>query len=160
VKRVFIDLDLCDDCGEREDCIAKCSYPYHPGNDGVTSLRELAAYGVICRQCESGNCINACTEEALEKGDDGILRRYNMRCISCKSCAVACPFGTIYPELVPYGLSRCDYCIQRLEPGEDPLCVTTCPLGAIKYVEIEPDESKSMHGVGENLVVKCEVWQR
>jgi Fe-S-cluster-containing dehydrogenase component len=160
LKRVFIDLSLCDGCGDREDCVAQCSYPYHPGNDGVTSVREIAAYALVCRQCESGNCVNACPKEALEKDEQGILRRYNMRCISCKSCALACPFGTIYAELVPYGLSRCDYCVDRLAPGEDPLCVRTCPLGAIKYMEVEADESNNIHQVGDHLVVKCEVWKR
>ena len=83
-----------------------------------------------------------------------------MRCIGCKSCSLACPFGTIYPELLPYALSRCDYCIERLAAGEHPLCVSTCPMGAIKYIEIEPDEPKDIHKVSDNLMVKCEVWKR
>ena len=151
---------MCDSCESREVCEAQCSYPYHPDNDGITSLRELAAYAVICRRCESGNCLVACPKEALEKDADGILRRYNLRCISCKSCSLACPFGTIYPELVPYAVSRCDYCIERLASGEEPLCVKTCPYGAIKYIDIEADEEQNLHAVGNNLVVKCEVWKR
>jgi len=160
LKRLFIDLDVCDSCEAREKCVARCSYPYHPGNDGVTSLRELAAYAVICRKCESGNCVNACPTEALERDAKGVLRRYNMRCVGCKSCSVACPFGTIYPEVIPYGLSRCDYCLGRIAPAEDPLCVRTCPLGAIKWTEIEPDETRHLHQVGDHLIVKCEVWKR
>jgi Fe-S-cluster-containing dehydrogenase component len=160
LKRLFIDLDMCDSCEARDKCVAKCSYPYHPGNDGVTSLRELAAYAVVCRKCESGNCVNACPTEALEKDADGVLRRYNMRCVGCKSCSLACPFGTIYPEVIPYGLSRCDYCLGRIAPADDPLCVKTCPLGAIKWVEIEPDETKQLRQVGDHLIVKCDVWKR
>jgi Fe-S-cluster-containing dehydrogenase component len=160
LKKIFIDLDICDGCEAKEQCTARCSYPYHPANDGITSLRELAAYAVICRKCESGNCINACPKEALEKDPGGVLRRHNLRCISCKSCALACPFGTIYPELIPYWLSKCDYCLGRIAPADDPLCVRTCPLGAIKFVEIEPDEAKKLHQGGEHLVVKCDVWKR
>jgi Fe-S-cluster-containing dehydrogenase component len=160
LKKVFIDLDLLDSLEEKGDLDIQCSYPYHPSNEGVTSLRELAAYAVICRQCESPNCVSSCPTEALEKDAEGILRRYNMRCISCKSCAVACPFGTIYPEAIPFGVSRCDYCIDRLAPGEDPLCVRTSPDGVIQYIEMEPDESKDVHGVGDHLVVKCKVWKR
>ena len=160
MKRLFIDLDVCDRCAERDDCPAKCSYPYHPDNDGVTSLRELAAYAVICRRCESGNCVNACPKEALEKDDKGVLRRHNMRCISCKSCSLACPFGTIYPEVIPYGLSRCDYCLGRIAPAEEPLCVRTCPAGAIKWAEIEPNEAEQLRQASDHLVVKCDVWKR
>ena len=160
MKRVFIDLDLLDDLEEKGELNIQCSYPYHPDNDGVASLRELAAYAVICRKCESANCVNACPKEALEKDEEGILRRYSMRCISCKSCAVACPFGTIYPEAIPFTVSRCDYCVERLAPGEDPLCVRTCPNEAIKYIEIEPDEKKNLHKVGDHLVVKSEIWKR
>lgn len=160
MKKLLIDLDICDGCDNREECPARCSYPYHPDNDGVTSLRELAAYAVICRRCESGNCINACPKEALEKDSKGVLVRHNMRCISCKSCSLACPFGTIYPDVIPYGLSRCDYCLGRLAPGEDPLCVRTCPLGAIKYLEVVPDEAKQLREASDHLIVKCDVWKR
>ncbi|HVP58450.1 MAG TPA: 4Fe-4S dicluster domain-containing protein [bacterium] len=160
MKKLLIDFDICDGCEGRDECPAKCSYPYHPGNAGVTSLRELAAYAVICRRCELANCISACPKEALEKNDKGILVRHNMRCISCKSCSLACPFGTIYPDAIPYGLSRCDYCLGRIGPNEDPLCVRTCPLGAIRYVEIAPDEAKQLREASDNLIVKCSVWKR
>jgi Fe-S-cluster-containing dehydrogenase component len=160
LKKVLVDLDLLDRLEEEGNLDIKCSYPYHPDNDGVASLREIAAYAVICRQCQSANCVLACPKEALEKDEEGILRRHNMRCISCKSCAVACPFGTIYPELVPFAVARCDYCTERLKPGEEPLCVKTSPPDAIRYLEIEPDESNKIHKVGDHLLVKCEVWER
>ena len=59
---------------------------YHPDNDGVLSLREFATYAVICRQCELANCVEACPKEALEQQPDGTLKRYNLRCIACRSC--------------------------------------------------------------------------
>ena len=67
---------------------------------------------------------------------------------------------TIYPEAIPFLASGCDYCLKRLKPGEEPLCVKTGPDGAIQYTEMEPDEAKSIHKVGDHLVVKCEVWKR
>jgi len=160
LKKVFIDLDLLDKLEEDGDLKVQCSYPYHPRNDGVLSLRELASYAVICRHCESANCVNSCTKEALEKDAEGILRRYNMRCISCRSCAVACPFGTIYMEALPFLASGCDYCIDRLASGEAPLCVRTAPGEAIQYTDVEADESKEMYKVGDHLVVKCKAWKR
>jgi Fe-S-cluster-containing dehydrogenase component len=160
LKKVCIDLDQLDRIEAEGDPRVKCSYPYHPGNDGVLSLRELAAYAVICRQCESANCVSSCPAEALEKDAEGILRRYNMRCTSCKSCAVACPFGTIYAEVLPFFASYCDYCVDRLAPGEAPLCVRTSPEGVVEYADTEPDESKDVYMVGDHLIVKCKVWKR
>jgi Fe-S-cluster-containing dehydrogenase component len=181
LKRVFIDLDSLDALEHKGDLDIQCGYPYHdygpydrpcrcdvdrdlppdrPTNDGVASLREIATYAVICRKCESANCVTSCPTEALEKDPEGILKRYNMRCISCGSCAVACPFGTIYPETIPFLASKCDYCIDRLKPGEPPLCVQSSPDGVIQYVEIEPDEEKCIYKVGDHLVIKCEVWKR
>jgi Fe-S-cluster-containing dehydrogenase component len=160
LKKVFIDLDLLDRLEEEKDLGIECSYPYHPKNEGVTTLRELASYAVICRKCEEASCVLSCPKEALEKDDEGILRRYNMRCVSCKSCAVACPFGTIYPLAIPYTVSRCDFCTDRLSPGEDPLCVRTSPDNVIEYIDVSPDETKGIYQVGDHLVVKCKAWKR
>ena len=41
MKRVFIDLDICDKCDI--ECDAKCSYYYHPFNDGVMRLSAAVA---------------------------------------------------------------------------------------------------------------------
>ena len=38
----------------------------------------------------------------------GVIMRYNLRCVSCKSCALACPFGTIYTEMLPFYATHCD----------------------------------------------------
>jgi len=181
LKRIFIDLNKLDELEHKGDLEIQCSYPYHdytpydrrfrregdediahdePSNDGLESLREIATYTVICRKCEQPNCITACPKEALEKDEEGILRRYNLRCIGCRSCVVACPFGTIYPELVPYLASRCDHCLERLKPGEEPLCVRTSPEGVVEYKEVEEDQEKGIYKVGDHLVVKCDVWKR
>ncbi|MBN1794466.1 MAG: 4Fe-4S ferredoxin [Candidatus Omnitrophica bacterium] len=158
MKRLFIDLDKCDRCPDA--CPVKCSYYYHPFNDGVCRLRELAGYLVVCRRCEVGSCVQACPVEALERGQDGVLRRYSMRCVSCKSCSLACPFGTILPELLPFTVSTCDFCVDRCQ-DKDPLCVRTCPYGAIQFCEIEPNEEKAFYGIGEHLVIRSTLhWER
>jgi len=181
LKRIFIDLNKLDELEHKGQIEVQCAYPYHdytpydrrcrrqgdrdlshdqPSNDGIESLREIATYAVICRKCEEPNCINACPKEALEKDEEGILRRYNLRCIGCRSCVVACPFGTIYPELVPYLTSRCDFCLERLKPGQQPLCVETSPEGVIEYKEVEENQDEGIYKVGDHLVVKCDVWKR
>ncbi len=158
MKRLFIDLEHCAQC---ESCVMKCSYMHHPVNDGITTLRELAHFAVICRRCEDEPCVRACPWEALEKQPDKVLKRYNMRCTSCKSCSSACPFGTIYPETIPYLVSGCDLCLGRLKEGESPVCLASCPHGGIRYGEFDEDPANHIYKVSENLMVKSDLkWER
>ena len=126
-------------------------------NKGIEKLLAKAAQYVICRRCEKPFCIEACPVEALEKNAQGILQRYSMRCISCKNCSVACPFGVIYPEILPYKTSQCDYCAGRAD-NKPPLCVETCTEGAIKYVDLEESKEKNIYFIGKNLAVHGIPW--
>ncbi len=158
-KRLFIDLEKCRRC---EKCTIRCGYFYHPDNLGILALREFSTFAVICRQCEEANCVRACPKEALEKQPDGVLRRYNLRCISCKSCAVACPFGTILTDLVPYYSSACDYCLGRPagKTEEAPECVVSCPEHALEYREVSEDVAQDIYLVGERLAVHAVSFKR
>ncbi|MCM8792111.1 MAG: 4Fe-4S ferredoxin [Candidatus Omnitrophica bacterium] len=153
MKRLFIDLEICSKC---PSCTVECSYFYHPQNNGITSLREYATFSLVCRQCQDAPCVNSCYHSALEKQSDGILKRYTFLCTSCKSCSIACPFGVIMPEFIPYLDSRCDFCIQR--PEEIPLCVKSCPYKAVETKEIEEDPSKNIYFVGKSLAVHSRRW--
>ena len=110
-KRLIIDLALCDQC---DSCAVGCG--------GLLSLREKATFELVCRRCAHASCIIACPFDALERLDDGaVIRRHNLRCVSCKLCAQACPFGTIYPDLLPfYSLSyenSCGACLPSVGAG-------------------------------------------
>jgi Fe-S-cluster-containing hydrogenase component 2 len=85
--------------------------------------------------------------------DGGIIKRHNLRCVSCKLCAQACPFGTIYPEMLPFYAVRCDGCAGRGEKS----CVAGCRQGAIEYRLVEPDE-EGVHIVDEYLAARVEKW--
>jgi Fe-S-cluster-containing dehydrogenase component len=68
---------------------------------------------------------------------------------------LACPFGTILFDLIPYLVSKCDLCNGRLKEGEIPLCVKTCKYEAIKFVEeSEIEEKENIYKIGDNLIVK------
>jgi Fe-S-cluster-containing dehydrogenase component len=126
----------------QDESEVQCSYKHHPENKGFDSLLEMIRFALVCRRCELAPCIKACPVNALEKvpsekNDYGILKRANMLCTGCGSCAIACPFGTIYTDLILFPSSVCDVCRGRLAPGEKPLCVNTCQDGSIDYKEVE-----------------------
>jgi Fe-S-cluster-containing dehydrogenase component len=152
--KLIIDLAKCK---IQEESGVQCSYKHHPQNKGFNSLLEMIRFALICRRCEEAPCIKACPQGALEKipsnnNDAGILKRANMLCTGCGSCAIACPFGTIYTDLIPYPSSVCDVCRGRLEPGEKPLCVETCGDGSIDYKEVQVEGD--LEEVFEDIVVK------
>lgn len=163
-RRLFIDLDICS-AGECKECVIKCSYLYHrqePGNNGIISVVELATYALVCRKCEEAHCINACPVEALEQQEDkgNILIRHNMRCISCKSCSHACPYGAIYPELVPLLVNNCDFCLDRRDERDEPLCIKTCPYGALSLKSGDTKLDEDTFLAGDNLIVHSTHWDR
>ncbi len=160
-KRLFIDLDVCCASGCPE-CVAKCNYYYHPQNNGIISVAELATYYLVCRRCEEPHCVNACPVEALEQQEDKdkLLIRHNMRCISCKSCSHACTYGTLYPEFVPLLVNNCDFCLDRREWLEVPPCVKSCPYGALSLKESDIKLDEHTFLVGDNLIVHSTHWNR
>lgn len=153
-ERLVIDLDACRDCGE---CDAECSYLYHGDNNGVARLRELAAFEISCRRCTEHACVTACPKDALEEREDGVLKRYNMRCIGCFSCSHACPFGNIIPAAFQFRTAACDYCAGRANGA--PGCVKTCEKEALS-IEAVSEEAADLHLVGDNLAIRASVWEK
>ncbi|MGE5351415.1 MAG: 4Fe-4S dicluster domain-containing protein [Acidobacteriota bacterium] len=160
LKKLFIDIPALLESGESAEKI-ECSYIFHRENPGQFSMIEIAEFSVYCRKCKEAFCVAACPKEALEHQENGLIKRYNMRCVGCKSCVLACPFGTIFPEVINYVTSKCDYCLKQLSNSKTyiPACVRTAPEGTITLREIESENPKEhIYFAGEHLAVKSQSW--
>lgn len=88
-----------------------------------------------CMQCVHPACASACTVGALRKTPEGPVVYDSKKCIGCRYCQYACPFGVpTYDWNNPLGLiHKCQLCVQRLAEGELPACVSSCPAGALRF---------------------------
>lgn len=156
-KRLFIDLTRCDEC---EKCTVECSSFYRPEmtDHGVLSLRETATFALVCRRCEEPSCAAACKFDALERQESGVMKRYNLRCVSCKCCSYACPFGTIYPDTVPFYVTNCNFCV--VSGDEAPPCVPSCVKKAIEFREVEESAEDNIFVVSDALAVRAPKWEK
>lgn len=86
---------------------------------------------VACHHCANPPCVEACPSAALEKQQDGIVLLLSERCIGCRYCEMACPFGA--PAFDPAGkvMTKCHFCHHRIADGLHPACVEACPTGAL-----------------------------
>lgn len=159
LKRLFIDIPvlLASNINANE---IRCEYLYHNENNGALSLLEVAEFSVYCRECKEAFCVSACPKEAIERLENKMIKRYNMLCVGCKSCALACPFGTIVPEVLNYITSKCDYCLNQLEEDQNyiPLCVKTAPANSFVMKEVEEDPKQNIFYVGDHLAIRAPSW--
>lgn len=88
-----------------------------------------------CMHCQHPACVSACTVGALTKSADGPVVYDSKKCIGCRYCQYACPFGVpTYDWDNPLGLiHKCQMCVERLGEGELPACVSSCPAGALRF---------------------------
>lgn len=101
---------------------------------------------VTCRHCEDAPCVNACPNGAVSYREKSVQIDQS-RCVGCKSCMLACPYGAINVVTVPapklYGNAdnpktvaaqarKCDLCLGR-ENG--PACVSNCPTKALRVMD-------------------------
>jgi formate dehydrogenase iron-sulfur subunit len=88
-----------------------------------------------CMHCVHPACVSACTVGALRKDENGAVIYQSEKCIGCRYCQYACPFGVpTYDWENPLGLiHKCELCTHRLADGQLPACIEACPNGALRF---------------------------
>jgi Fe-S-cluster-containing dehydrogenase component len=88
-----------------------------------------------CMQCDDPFCVKVCPSGALTKrSEDGLVWLDMDACIGCHRCTEACPWDVpVFVEA--WGkVKKCDYCMDRVDRGLDPACVTGCTAKALTFI--------------------------
>jgi formate dehydrogenase iron-sulfur subunit len=88
-----------------------------------------------CMHCVNPSCASVCPVEAFHKTPEGPVVYREDRCIGCRYCMMACPFGVPKYEWqsnTPY-VRKCTMCADRQAQGLQPACTEACPTGALKF---------------------------
>jgi len=141
---ILNDTTRCTGC---EECVAACKKENALGRDHpwrgqgsvsdlsssrfCTVLHEPGPHNVrqMCRHCLEPACVSACLVGAMQKTPEGPVVYDPNRCMGCRYCVAACPFGIPrydWHERVPY-VRKCTMCLPRLREGKPPACVEACP---------------------------------
>lgn len=85
-----------------------------------------------CFQCAEGWCMTACPVDAITISPrTGAKVVIEAKCVGCKLCTIACPYGTVFYNDVTHKAFKCNLC------DGDPACATACPTAAIEWVETD-----------------------
>lgn len=105
---------------------------FHPRITVLTSATRTSP--VTCHHCENAPCAQSCPNGAITQHSDSVQVN-QQKCIGCKACVVACPFGTMDLLVTPLENDRvkasahkCDLCLER---PQGPACVENCPANVL-----------------------------
>ena len=100
-------------------------------------------FPVLCNHCDNPPCVRVCPTKATWKREDGLVMMDWHRCIGCRYCMAACPYGSRsfnwvdprphlrridieFPMRTKGVVEKCTFCAERLARGQAPACVQAC----------------------------------
>jgi anaerobic dimethyl sulfoxide reductase subunit B (iron-sulfur subunit) len=157
----FFNQQRCTECGT---CTVACK-DFNGVKPGEVKWRKIYNYAgresgsfpnitfkpliYSCMHCSAPACVQSCPAGAITKRtEDGIVLVNRKKCQSYKICISACPFGAIqiagdeqeapqYGWLVDHPAQKCTFCAERIEKGNKPSCVASCPQRALDAGPVE-----------------------
>ena len=136
-KVIIVDPDHCTGC---HSCEMACSMQHFEvcsplySRIRIQEFRDVNTFiPVLCQACEDAPCIKSCPTNARIRRPTGAVVTDEQRCIGCKTCVFACPFGAITTNPRSGLPMTCDLC-EGDERG--PWCVAACVLqNALQFVD-------------------------
>ncbi len=192
---MVIDTKAFDDNPEMFQAVIHACHSYHnvpdePGNqnikwiwtdgyretftdqmDNYPSEKVLARqYLMLCNHCINPACVRVCPTQATFRRADGIVVMDYHRCIGCRFCMAACPFGArsfnfrdprpfiaevnpAFPTRMKGVVEKCTFCSELLAKGKQPLCVEASQ-GAILFGDLGDPESEVRKALAENFTIR------
>ena len=104
---------------------------------GAAWAQDVFAYhlSLACNHCERPACLEVCPAGAIRKRPDGIVLIDPEKCIGCRYCAWACPYGAPQYDAAAGRMTKCTFCVEEIDSGRPPACVAACPMRALDYGE-------------------------
>jgi formate dehydrogenase iron-sulfur subunit len=143
---LLFDATQCIGCGA---CSAACKEenalppPIEPQTTAYTwtvvQEREGVNVRSLCWHCLEPTCVSVCPVGALSRTAEGPVVYDAERCIGCRYCIMACPFGVPkyqWDRAVPV-VGKCVLCADRVRAGRPTACAEVCPTGATLFGERE-----------------------
>ena len=113
---------------------------------------------VLCNHCDNPPCVRVCPTQATWKRADGIVMMDWHRCIGCRYCVAACPYGSRsfnwldprpriaeirpdFPTRTKGVVEKCTFCEERLAQGLQPACVEACREKALTFGNLDGPRS-------------------
>lgn len=127
---------------------------------------------VLCNHCDNPACVRVCPTGATWKREkDGLVMMDWHRCIGCRYCVAACPYGSrsfnwleprdilpkieeSYPTRMKGVVEKCTFCEELIVNGEDPVCVRKCPVKALAFGDLNDEHSEVRRLISENFTIR------
>jgi len=139
-KQLVLKAEKCMNC---QTCVMVCSFKHFgefaPTLSAVTVFdyeKEVVSIPVMCLQCDEAYCVNICPTKAMHHNEAGVAEVDYERCLGCKLCLLACPFGNISYSPAAKRIFKCDLC------GGDPMCAKHCAAGAILFEDTDEGNAR------------------
>ncbi len=129
------------------------------GHEFIEEGLEARPVLVLCNHCDNPPCVSVCPTKATWKREDGIVMMDYHRCIGCRYCMAACPYGSRsfnwrdprpfideinrdFPTRTRGVVEKCNFCQERLAQGLLPACVEACQERALVFGNLEDADSE------------------
>jgi len=120
----------------------------HTFEAGEGSAGRTVHFPKSCMHCETPACVTVCpTGASFKRAADGIVLVDEDKCIGCKLCSWACPYGAREYDYGVGVMKKCTLCVDRIyneelaQEDRVPACVRACPTGARHFGDLGDADS-------------------